>query len=228
MLKIDDLMGVVFAGLSALVIEDVRDEYGLIRVMARTRNKPVPCPVCGVPTGRVHGYCSRTATDVPVDGRPVHLIDRALDHPAGHLMDLGLVPQLDELEEGLERLRAGQPGALGRGAQHLAEVHIHVGRLHLPQRPAEPHPTLLELHHLTADRRGGKTSSGPGEHQPGQHVSLKPRDLFWTRRGADLTQISYDCQAQLVSPRLHRISKTNNRDDRTSEIPRLLQMTEPA
>jgi hypothetical protein len=29
-LKIDDLMGVVFAGLSALVIEDVRDEYDFI------------------------------------------------------------------------------------------------------------------------------------------------------------------------------------------------------
>ena len=45
MLKIDDLVGVVFAGLSALVIEDVQDEEDLIRVMARTRGESVPCPV---------------------------------------------------------------------------------------------------------------------------------------------------------------------------------------
>lgn len=71
MLKIDDLAGVVFAGLSALVIEDVKDEDEFIRVVARTRDEPVPCPVCGALTGRVHGYGSRTVTDVPVDGRRV-------------------------------------------------------------------------------------------------------------------------------------------------------------
>lgn len=27
--------------------------------MARTRDKPVPCPMCGVLTGRVHGFCGR-------------------------------------------------------------------------------------------------------------------------------------------------------------------------
>lgn len=70
-LKIDDLTGVVFAGLSALVIEEVKDEDDLIRVMARTRNAPVPCPMCGTLTDRVHGYYSRTVTDVPVDGRRV-------------------------------------------------------------------------------------------------------------------------------------------------------------
>jgi hypothetical protein len=67
--KIDDLAGVVFAGLSALVIEGLEDEDDLIRVMARTRDEPVPCPVCGALTGRVvDGYVSRTVTDVPVDG----------------------------------------------------------------------------------------------------------------------------------------------------------------
>jgi hypothetical protein len=44
-LEIDDLVGVVFSGLSALVIEGVEDETDLIRVMARTRDEPVPCPV---------------------------------------------------------------------------------------------------------------------------------------------------------------------------------------
>lgn len=56
-------------GLSALVIEGVKEEADLIRVMACTRDKPVPCPVCKAPTGRVHDSYSRTATDVPVDGR---------------------------------------------------------------------------------------------------------------------------------------------------------------
>ncbi|PRX46801.1 transposase IS204/IS1001/IS1096/IS1165 family protein [Nonomuraea fuscirosea] len=71
MLKIDDLTDVVFAGLSALVIEGVTGENDLIRVTTRTRDKPMPCPVCGTLTGRVHGYYSRTVADVPVDGRRV-------------------------------------------------------------------------------------------------------------------------------------------------------------
>jgi transposase len=54
-----------------LVIEDVADGGEIVRVTARTRNVPVPCPVCGVVTGRVHGYHGRTVRDVPVDGREV-------------------------------------------------------------------------------------------------------------------------------------------------------------
>lgn len=61
----------VFSGLSALVIEDVADDGGVIRVIARTRDVPFPCPVCGVLTGKVHGYHVRTVADVPVDGRRV-------------------------------------------------------------------------------------------------------------------------------------------------------------
>ncbi|WUN51031.1 ISL3 family transposase [Streptomyces sp. NBC_00306] len=61
----------MFSGLSALVIEDMADDGEVIRVIARTRDAPVPCPVCGVPTGKVHGYHLRTVADVPVDGRQV-------------------------------------------------------------------------------------------------------------------------------------------------------------
>ncbi|MEU8196456.1 transposase family protein [Microbispora amethystogenes] len=61
----------MFSGLSDLVIEGVADENDLIRVMARTRDEPVPCPMCGVLTARVHGFFGRTVTDVPVDGRTV-------------------------------------------------------------------------------------------------------------------------------------------------------------
>lgn len=65
------LMGTVFSGLSALVVEDVRDGGDAVVVTARTRDVDVPCPVCGIPTAKVHGYHRRSLADVPVDGRPV-------------------------------------------------------------------------------------------------------------------------------------------------------------
>jgi transposase len=71
MLDVNSVVGTVFSGLSALVIEEVVDGGEVIRVVARTRDVPSPCPVCGVPTGKVHGYHSRTVADVPVDGRKV-------------------------------------------------------------------------------------------------------------------------------------------------------------
>ncbi|MCX5208458.1 ISL3 family transposase [Kitasatospora sp. NBC_00240] len=61
----------MFSGLSALVVEGVTDEGEVIRVSARTRDDPVPCPACGTPTGRVHGFHGRRVSDVPVDGRRV-------------------------------------------------------------------------------------------------------------------------------------------------------------
>jgi hypothetical protein len=70
-LEVNALVSVVFSGLSALVVEGVTDQGDLVRVVARTRDDPVPCPVCGTPTGRVHGFHGRTVTDVPVDGRRV-------------------------------------------------------------------------------------------------------------------------------------------------------------
>ena len=66
-----ELMGTVFSGLSALVIEDVESAGEGICVRARTTGGPVACPRCGAETGRVHGYHERTAADVPVDGRRV-------------------------------------------------------------------------------------------------------------------------------------------------------------
>ena len=64
-------MNVVFSGLSALVVEDVSDGGEEVRVTARTRDVEVPCPLCGTPTAKVHGYHWRTVADVPVDGRRV-------------------------------------------------------------------------------------------------------------------------------------------------------------
>ncbi|MFE0458559.1 ISL3 family transposase [Kitasatospora sp. NPDC058965] len=71
MRDVNELVGAVFSGLSALVVQDVVDEGEVIRVAARTRGEPVPCPVCGEPTGRVHGFHGRVVADVPVDGRRV-------------------------------------------------------------------------------------------------------------------------------------------------------------
>jgi transposase len=65
------LAGIVFSGLSSLVIEGVEDAGDTIVVRARTRNEPAACPGCGTQTARVHGYHERTPADVPVDGRRV-------------------------------------------------------------------------------------------------------------------------------------------------------------
>jgi len=61
----------VFSGLSPLVIGDVVDEGERVVVRARTPQNTAVCPVCGVLSGRVHGYHWRTVADVPVDGRRV-------------------------------------------------------------------------------------------------------------------------------------------------------------
>lgn len=70
-LEFNQLIDVVFSGLSGLVIEDVTDEGELIRVRARSRPVPVPCPGCGLQTTQVHAWSERVVADVPVGGRPV-------------------------------------------------------------------------------------------------------------------------------------------------------------
>jgi transposase len=71
MIDVTELVGIVFSGLSALVIDDVEDAGEVILVRARTRAGAVACPGCGTESSRVHGYHERTAADVPVDGRRV-------------------------------------------------------------------------------------------------------------------------------------------------------------
>jgi transposase len=56
------------SGLSPLVIDDVVGEGERIVVRARTPGETAVCPVCGVPSERVHSYHWRTVTDVPVTG----------------------------------------------------------------------------------------------------------------------------------------------------------------
>jgi transposase len=67
------LLSTVFAGLSPLIVQDVIDEDGSIRLQVRTPDDPGACPDCGTTTSRVHGYYQRIVADVPVDARPVVL-----------------------------------------------------------------------------------------------------------------------------------------------------------
>ena len=67
------LVGMVFSGLSALVIEGIEDAGEMIVVRASTRGGAVECPACGTPTRRVHAFHERMPADVPVDGRRVLL-----------------------------------------------------------------------------------------------------------------------------------------------------------
>jgi hypothetical protein len=72
-----ELVGTVFSGLSALVIEGVEDAGEVIVVRARTRSGPAACPGCGAQASRVHGHHERTPADVPVGGRRVLVKGRA-------------------------------------------------------------------------------------------------------------------------------------------------------
>lgn len=83
-MDVDSLVGKVFSGLSALVVQDVADSGGMVVITARTRDVAVPCPVCGTTTAKVHSYHRRTVKDVPVDGRQtaVQLRVRRLVCPA--------------------------------------------------------------------------------------------------------------------------------------------------
>ncbi|MEU8271605.1 ISL3 family transposase [Sphaerisporangium sp. NPDC049002] len=74
MLDLDELVSVIFSGLSPLVVEDVVDEGERIRVRARTPDGSVACSGCGAETARVHGYHDRTVADVPVDARRVLVV----------------------------------------------------------------------------------------------------------------------------------------------------------
>ncbi|WP_416211012.1 transposase family protein [Frankia sp. Cr2] len=53
-----------------MFIDRVVDEGSVVRVVARTRAGPLPCPRCGTVTTRVHGYQRRRLADLPVGGRP--------------------------------------------------------------------------------------------------------------------------------------------------------------
>lgn len=55
------------------MVERVAREGDAVRVVARSRGEPVPCPACTTPTGKVHGYYRRRLADSPAGGVPVVL-----------------------------------------------------------------------------------------------------------------------------------------------------------
>jgi transposase len=61
----------MFSGLAPLIIDEIKGEDALIRVLARTPGGSVACPGCGTQTARVHSYHERAVTDIPVGGRQV-------------------------------------------------------------------------------------------------------------------------------------------------------------
>jgi transposase len=132
-------MGIVFSGLSSLVIEDVTDQGEVIAVRARTAGGPVPCPGCGARTGRVHGYHERVVADVPQDGRPVvvHVRVRRMRCP---VLGCGVQTFREQVPGLLDRYQrrtvrlAGQVGAVARrlagraGAGLLTALGVPVSR----------------------------------------------------------------------------------------------------
>jgi hypothetical protein len=120
----------------------------------------------------------------------------------GQLVDRRLVPQLHEHEIGLQRLRPRQPGALGRTPQHLPEIRIRVRGRHLPQRPPQPRPGLLQVRDIAADRPVRQPRRGPRQHEPGQHIGLERRQLLRTRRNPPLPQIP-DSRQSHPAPQSH-------------------------
>ncbi|WP_420874180.1 ISL3 family transposase [Nocardia gipuzkoensis] len=64
-------VGLVFSGLSALVVDEVVEEGWRLVVRARTAPGPAVCSRCGEESEKVHSYHHRTVADLPSDGRVV-------------------------------------------------------------------------------------------------------------------------------------------------------------
>lgn len=126
---------VAFSGLSELVVEEVVDDGDVIRVVARSRDTAVACPVCGRPTERVHGYHRRTARDVPVDGRQVMISLRVRRLVCPHL-DSARQTFREQVPGLLERLQR-RHRATGWTAHRRGQGDMRPGRC--PPRPPAGH-----------------------------------------------------------------------------------------
>jgi len=74
MIDVDELVRIVFSGLSPLVIEGVAEQGELILIRARTpAGDWWRARAARAPSQRVHGYHERVVADVPVDARRVVL-----------------------------------------------------------------------------------------------------------------------------------------------------------
>ena len=115
-----NLVGIVFSGLSALVVEGVEDAGGVILVRARTSGGAVACPGCGTGTERVHGYHDRILADIPVDGRQVSVTAR-LRRMRCQVLGCAVQTFREQVPDLVERYQrrtvrlAGQVSAVARG-----------------------------------------------------------------------------------------------------------------
>jgi hypothetical protein len=155
-------------------------------VVARGRGELAAGGQLPAPPGEqlLHLLDGRRDAQLCVDrgSRPVDLIERALHHTAGEVVQLDLVPQLQEPEVHRQRRHPARAGRRPRVAQHLAEVGVRVRRLHLPQRTAEPIADQLEVIGVVADRAVCQPGRGPRQNEPHQHVGLEVREFLGRRR----------------------------------------------
>jgi transposase len=67
------MVDVVFPHLAAVQVERVERDNDTVMIIGRSRGDPVPCPACGMATGKVHGYYRRRLADTPAGGTVVVL-----------------------------------------------------------------------------------------------------------------------------------------------------------
>jgi transposase len=170
-MSVDSLVGTVFSGLSALVIEDVTNDSGMVVVTARTRDVAVPCPACGTATVKVkvHGYHPRTVKDVPVDGRQVvvRLRVRRLVCPARNCPRQTFREQIPGLLERHQRRTVRLLKQISHVARELCGGGGTPGRLarraRVPQHRAAPSvaPAAAAVDDSAGDRRGRLRPAAP-------------------------------------------------------------------
>jgi hypothetical protein len=159
-MDVDSLVETVFAGLSALVVQDVKDSGGMVVLTACTRDVAVPCPVCGTATAKVHGYHHRAVKDVPVDGRQVvvHLRARRLVCSARSCPRQTFREQIPGLLERHRRRTVRLVRRISQVAQELCgrSPGRPVGRARVPQYRVAPStaPAAAQADGPAGDRRG--------------------------------------------------------------------------
>jgi transposase len=67
------LLNVLFPHLTALRIEELSHEEGMVCLRARAEAEEAPCPACGMASERVHSWYERRLADAPVAGQQVFI-----------------------------------------------------------------------------------------------------------------------------------------------------------
>jgi transposase len=70
------LIEVVFPHLAGVVVEQVDEDGGMVRIHARSRDVAATCPDCATSSEAVHSRYQRRLADLPVGGRPTWILLR--------------------------------------------------------------------------------------------------------------------------------------------------------